>query len=232
MYNFLEFFVFLTYFVYNRRMQVDILNIFVVFVIILVSMILHEMAHAYVAYWLGDSTAKDEGRLSPNPLVHIDPWMSIVVPLLLFISGGPVFGGAKPVPIDRRNLKGGAWGMALVAIAGPAMNFLLALVAFLLWHFTGVDVQGGFASDVFVQIVVTNLGFCLFNLIPIPPLDGSRVLYAIAPDFIRDFMERMEYTTGLLIVIVVVYFFSSYLSAFLMQAEQAILNFFFFLVGM
>ena len=116
----------------------DLGSILIVFVIVLISMILHEMAHAYVAYFLGDTTAKDEGRLTPNPLVHIDPWMSIVVPLLLFISGGPVFGGAKPVPIDRRNLKGGAWGMALVAVAGPLMNLILAFGAFLIAHFTGV----------------------------------------------------------------------------------------------
>ena len=212
-------------------MQVDIWSILIVFLIVLVSMILHEMAHAYTAYFLGDTTAKDEGRLSPNPLVHIDPWMSIVVPLLLFISGGPVFGGAKPVPINKENLKGGAWGMALVAIAGPLMNFILALGAFLIGHFTGLLYQDTFAGDVVIQIIGTNLGFMVFNLIPIPPLDGSRVLYAIAPDGIRYFMEKMEYTTGLLIVIIVVYFFSSYLSTYILGVENAILDFFFHLVG-
>ena len=169
----------------------------VVFLIVLFSMILHEMAHAYVAYFLGDTTAKDEGRLSPNPFVHIDPWMSIVLPMLLFLTGGPVFGGAKPVPIDRRNLKGGAWGMALVAIAGPLMNFILAFAAFMIAHCTGILYSADFATLVFSRIISINLGFMLFNLIPIPPLDGSRVLYAIAPDGIRDFMEKMEYTTGL-----------------------------------
>lgn len=209
----------------------DLGSILIVFVIILVSMILHEMAHAYVAYFLGDTTAKDEGRLSPNPLVHIDPWMSIVIPLLLFISGGPVFGGAKPVPIDKRNLKGGAWGMALVALAGPLMNFILAFVAFLIGHFTGVIYENSFMASVVLQIVTANLGFCVFNLIPIPPLDGSRILYAIAPDGIRDFMEKMEYSTGLIIVFAMVFFFSNYLSAYLVGAIQGILNFFFWLVG-
>lgn len=209
----------------------DLGSILIVFVIILVSMILHEMAHAYVAYWLGDTTAKEEGRLSPNPFVHIDPWMSIVLPLLLFISGGPIFGGAKPVPIDKRNLKGGAWGMALVAVAGPAMNFILALITFLIGHFTGVLYTNSFSCDLVLQIITTNLGFMVFNLIPIPPLDGSRILYAIAPDGIRDFMERMEYSTGLIVVFVLVYFCSQYLSAFLISAIKAILSFFFFLVG-
>ena len=189
------------------------------------------MAHAYVAYWLGDTTAKEEGRLSPNPFVHIDPWMSIILPMLLFISGGPVFGGAKPVPIDRRNLKGGPWGMALVAAAGPAMNFILALIAFLIGHFTGAIYGNDFMSGVALQVVTTNLGFMVFNLIPIPPLDGSRILYAIAPDGVRDFMEKMEYSTGLIVVFVMVFFFSQYLSGYLVGAIKGILAFFFFLVG-
>jgi len=207
------------------------MGIIVVFVIILVSMVLHEMAHAYTAYFLGDTTAKDEGRLSPNPLVHIDPWMSILLPMMLFISGGPVFGGAKPVPIDRRNLKGGAWGMALVAAAGPIMNFILALLAFLIGHFTGAIYEGGFITTVFYQIIASNLGFFVFNLIPIPPLDGSRILYAIAPDGIRGFMERMEYSTGLIIVFIMVFFFSQYLASYMIGAESAILEFFYHLVG-
>ena len=195
-------------------------------------MILHEMAHAYVAYFLGDNTAKYEGRLSPNPLVHIDPIMSIAIPFLLFLSGGPIFGGAKPVPIDKRNLKGGAWGMALVAIAGPLMNFILALAGFLIGHFTGGLYDTGFIGMVFQEVIFANLGFMLFNLIPIPPLDGSRVLYAIAPDGIRDFMEKMEYSTGMIIVFVMVFFFSNYLSLYLLNAMNGILSFFFFLVGM
>lgn len=211
--------------------DMNIVSILIVFVIVLISMILHEMAHAYTAYWLGDTTAKEEGRLSPNPFVHIDLWMSIVLPMLLFISGGPVFGGAKPVPIDKRNLKGGPWGMALVAIAGPAMNFILALIAFLIGHFTGVLYGTDLISAIVARIIVTNLGFMVFNLIPIPPLDGSRVLYAIAPDGVRDFMERMEYSTGLIIVFVMVYFFSSYLSMYLIGAEEGIYTFFKWLVG-
>ena len=206
--------------------------IFVVLVIILVSMILHEMSHAYVAYFLVDNTAKYEGRLSPNPLVHIDPIMSILIPLLLFLSGGPIFGGAKPVPIDKRNLKGGAWGMALVAIAGPLMNFILALLGFLIGHFTGGLYDADFIGMVFQEVIFANLGFMLFNLIPIPPLDGSRVLYAIAPDGVRDFMEKMEYSTGMIIVFVMVFFFSNYLSLYLLNAMNGILSFFFFLVGM
>ena len=183
----------------------------VVFVIIIVSMVLHELAHGVVAYLLGDDTAKSEGRLSLNPLKHLDPVMSVIVPFLLYISGGVVFGGAKPVPINTRNLKGGAWGMALVGIAGPATNFILALLGFLIGIWTGnlvaengvVYLANGVVSQIFAEVVMVNLGFMIFNLIPIPPLDGSRVLYAIMPDGVSDFMERIE-PIGIVIVMILV----------------------------
>ena len=109
-----------------------VVGVLIAFVIVLVSMIFHELAHGLVAYWLGDDTAKSEGRLTLNPTKHLDPFLSILLPLMMFISGGPVFGGAKPVPVNSRNLKHGVWGMALVAIAGPLTNFALALVGFLI----------------------------------------------------------------------------------------------------
>ncbi len=93
-------------------------------------MIFHELAHGFMAYFLGDDTAKEEGRLTLNPLKHLDPLLSVALPLLLFMTGGPIFGGAKPVPVNSKNLKYGVWGMAMVAVAGPLMNFVIAFVAF------------------------------------------------------------------------------------------------------
>lgn len=209
-----------------------IVAIAIVFVIIIFSMVLHEMAHGYVAYFLGDTTAKDNGRLSLNPFKHLDPILSVVLPLLMYISGGPIFGGAKPVPIDTRNLKGGAWGMALVGLAGPGMNFLLALVSFLIGHFTGLLYTNGLVGLAFTEMVLANLGFMAFNLLPIPPLDGSRVLYAIAPDSIRRFMERMESGLGLLVVFILVVVFGTALSRVTSTVINGILNFFYLLVGM
>ena len=214
---------------YNKRM--DIAGIVIIFIIIIFSMVLHEMAHAYVAYFLGDTTAKDEGRLSTNPLVHIDPYMSVLVPVLLYVMGGPIFGGAKPVPIDSRNLKGGAWGMALVAVAGPAMNFILALLAFLIGHFTGLVYETSYIGFFFREMIFANLGFMTFNLIPIPPLDGSRILYAIAPDGVRNFMEKIEGAIGLFLVLVLVVVFGSYLSEFMANIINGILDFFLMIVG-
>lgn len=212
-------------------MNFDLMAIAIVFVIILFSMVLHEMAHAYTAYFLGDTTAKEEGRLSVNPLVHIDPLMSIVIPLLLFISGGPIFGGAKSVPVSQRNLKGGEWGMALVAFAGPFMNFLLALTGFLVGHFSGLMMQGGYMGLFFKQMILANLGFMIFNLIPIPPLDGSRVLYAIAPDAVREILSKLESSLGVFLVIMLVYIFGNSLSMFTSSIMVSILKFFYFIVG-
>lgn len=205
--------------------------IVVVLVIILGSMILHELAHGLIAYALGDTTAKDEGRLSLNPLKHLDPITSVLIPLLMFFTGGPIFGGAKPVPINTSRLKGGAWGMALVGIAGPLTNFLLALIAFLIGHFTGVIYGTELIGTVVMYIVSINLGFFVFNMIPIPPLDGSRVLYAIAPDGVRDFMEKVERGLGIWLVFGLILIFSSALSSLMVNAINGILQFFLMLVG-
>lgn len=213
-------------------MQIDVLGIVIVLGVILVSMILHELAHGLVAYALGDTTAKEEGRLTLNPIKHIDPVFSVAVPLILYLTGGPIFGGAKPVPVNSRNLKFGVWGMALVAIAGPLTNFILALVAFLIGYNLGIfTTYSGVATEIFVNLVMVNLGFFVFNILPIPPLDGSRVLYAIAPDGAREVMERIERTAGLFLVLILVVVLSSVLSRLLSGMIGGILNFFYMLVG-
>lgn len=208
-------------------------TILIILFVILLSMMLHELAHGFVAYKLGDDTAKDEGRLTLNPLKHLDPVLSVAMPLLLFLSGGPVFGGAKPVPVDSRKLKHGVWGMAMVAIAGPLTNFLLAFVAFLIGYFTGaftIGTDGTFYSELMSNFVLINLGFGIFNLIPIPPLDGSRVLYAIAPDGVRDIMAGME-RWGIVLVLILVVVVPGFVSAIMGGAMNAILDAFYFIVG-
>lgn len=193
-------------------------------------MMLHELAHGWVAYKLGDDTAKTEGRLTLNPFKHLDPVLSVAMPLLLFLSGGPIFGGAKPVPIDTRKLKHGVWGMALVAIAGPLTNFILAFLAFLLGHFTGWLYDPGVLGAILTDFVFINLGFGIFNLIPIPPLDGSRVLYAVAPDGVRNIMEGME-RWGIILVMILVILVPGWLSMIMGGAMNGILDFFYWIVG-
>ena len=213
-------------------MNVDFGKVIIVLIIVVGSVILHELAHGIVAYWLGDRTARDAGRLTLNPLKHIDPYMSILVPVVLYLLHAPVFGGAKPVPINSHNLKGKEWGMALVAIAGPLANFLIAFIAFLIARFSGIlyNYNGELLNFIFIEIVLINLGFMLFNLIPIPPLDGSRVLYAIAPDGIRTIMRNME-QYGIIIIYILILLFGEVFSSLLINGMNGILEFFYMITG-
>ena len=213
-------------------MDFSVISLIIILAIVLFSVILHELAHGVVAYWLGDDTAKVAGRLTLNPFKHIDPVMSILVPVVLYLLHAPVFGGAKPVPINPNNLKWREWGMALVAVAGPFTNFLLAFIAFLIGHFTGLLYGSGgeIWQFVFAELVYINLGFMIFNLIPIPPLDGSRVLYAIAPDGFRRVLLGME-RYGIIIIYLLIFFFGSAFSSIMTGGMNAILDFFYLLVG-
>lgn len=203
----------------------------IVLVLSVGSIILHELAHGVVAYWLGDQTAKLSGRLSLNPIKHIDPFMSILLPVLLALAGMPIFGGAKPVPINTRNLKGGVWGFALVAIAGPLMNLILAFIFFLFGHFTGAfGMMDSFGFLLCYAGLMLNLGLCLFNLIPIPPLDGSRVLYALAPDGARAVMEQIE-RYGIIIIYVLLLISGTLLTKYLVAGRTAIIDAFYWIVG-
>lgn len=151
-----------------------------------IAIILHEVAHGYVAMLLGDPTAKYAGRLTLNPLKHIDMWGTIIVPLLLILSQiGPVFGWAKPVPVNYYNLRHGKWGPVIVALAGPVTNFLLIAIFGIAARFVSPETG---IPYLFVAIATVNAFLMLFNLIPLPPLDGSKILYLFLdrrPDIIR-----------------------------------------------
>lgn len=171
--------------------SLDIIYLLIVLVSILVSMTLHEAMHAYVSYWLGDDTAKMHGRLTLNPLAHIDPITTVALPLMLVIMGAPPFGAAKPVPFDPSRVKFGDYGAALVGAAGPLTNLFLAIVAGIVLRIFGggMDIA---VINVLYTFLVVNVSFFAFNIIPFPPLDGSRILYAFAPDGVRAVMERIE----------------------------------------
>ncbi len=213
-------------------MDLNIVDLVIILVIVIGSVILHELSHGIVAYWLGDNTAKDSGRLSLNPLKHIDPYMSILVPVVLYLLGAPIFGGAKPVPVDSRNLKWREWGMALVALAGPFTNLLIAFISFLIGHFTGIiySLNGGLFQFVVVELILINIGFAVFNLIPIPPLDGSRVLYATSPDGFRNVLTSLE-PYGFILVYLLIFLFGNTFSNVMTYAMEGVLRFFNFLVG-
>lgn len=205
-------------------MLMDVMYILVVIGVILFSMTLHEALHGYMAYWLGDDTAKHSGRLTLNPIKHIDPFMTILLPLILAMSGAPIFGGAKPVPFNPARLKYDEWGAALVALAGPLTNFILAFVGFgALAMFN--PPEASVASTVLSVFVLVNLGFFVFNMIPVPPLDGSRVLYALAPDFARKGMEAIE-RFGILFIFAIVLMGGPIISQLMGAATDAIIKLF------
>ena len=199
-----------------EAVNIDILSIVIVLAVILVSMTVHEAMHGFVAYWLGDDTAEREGRLTFNPIKHIDPFLTILLPVMLAILGGPIFGGAKPVPFNPARVKYDEWGAALVALAGPLTNLTFAFIAFAMWVGIGSP-NGGMAGTVLLTTVTVNLGFFIFNMLPIPPLDGSRVVYALAPDFVRRGMEAIE-QFGIIFVFVIVLFASSFIGQFMLNA--------------
>jgi Zn-dependent protease len=161
------------------------------FLIIIPSAIWHEYAHAWMADYLGDDTAKRLGRLTLNPLSHIDLFGTILMPVTLFLisGGGFLFAYAKPVPYNPYNLHNQKTGPALVGLAGPLANLMVAIVFGLIVRF----LPAGNFADLLSIIVYANILLMVFNLIPIPPLDGSKILYAILPDRwanVRMFLDR------------------------------------------
>lgn len=171
--------------------------IVIVILVILLSMTLHEAMHAFMGYWLGDDTAKLQGRLTLNPLKHIDPFLTLLLPIMLALIGAPIFGGAKPVPFNPDRVRYDEWGAALVALAGPFTNLVIAFVAYGIAVLVGQPIDFTSAPQdtaglILHTTVFVNLGFFVFNMLPIPPLDGSRVIYALAPEFVRRIMETIE----------------------------------------
>ena len=147
---------------------------------ILIAIIIHEFSHGYAAYLLGDNTAKDAGRLTLNPLAHIDLVGTIIVPLLMLVTMGAAFGWAKPVPFNPYNLKYPRFGPAIVAIAGPLSNLLVAVISLVAFKLLVpvFDASTNMLMIFLVYLTVLNLVLLVFNLIPIPPLDGSKVLFS------------------------------------------------------
>lgn len=179
------------------------MDIIITLVILIFSAIVHEVSHGLMAEKLGDSTARDEGRITLNPIPHIDPFGSILLPGFLLLIGSPiVFGAAKPVPVNFNNLRPKKLGMALVSFAGPASNFILAVLLVLPLVF-GL-IAAGPVADIWLKAVIINIVLGTFNLLPIPPLDGSKIVASALPTELMYWILSME-RYGFFIVIIFLY---------------------------
>ncbi len=174
--------------------------------ILVFSVIIHEVSHGYAAYLEGDNTALYAGRLTLNPLKHLEWFGSFILPLITLLTGGFVIGWAKPVPFNPYNLRNQKWGEAIVAFAGPLSNICIALIFGLLLRFgLPAGLFGQSFALIVSMIVYINLVLATFNLVPIPPLDGSKILFSFLPynmQYIRNFLEK----NGVYILIFFVFF--------------------------
>lgn len=184
--------------------------------ILIPSVILHEVAHGFVAHRLGDPTARDAGRLTLNPIKHIDPFGSLLLPALLALARQNVFGWAKPVPVNPGRFQHPVGGMAITALAGPATNLLIAFAVGRLGPFIEVDgrvfrTTEGLMTDVLIGVLVVNAALAVFNMLPIPPLDGSRLLPLVLGQRGREVYNRIS-QYGFLVLILLLFVFEDSLS--------------------
>jgi Zn-dependent protease len=178
--------------------------------ILILSIVFHEVAHGYAANWLGDPTARLAGRLSPNPLLHIDPVGSVLVPGLLFFSGAHfLFGWAKPVPYNPYNLRNQRWGESIVAAAGPLANLFLALIFSIFIRLSDTLALSPAFLEMAGYVVFINILLALFNSIPFPPLDGSKIVVPFLPTGLQyqyraltAYMDRLGFIALLVMVFI------------------------------
>jgi Zn-dependent protease len=202
----------------------DVLSLTISILILIFSVVVHEVSHGIIAEKLGDQTARDAGRLTLNPLPHLDLFGSIFLPALLWIatSGQIVLGAAKPVPVNYANLRHPKRDMALVSLAGPASNFLLAIVSALPLRF-GLFALSSLSGQFLLQVVIINVVLGVFNLVPIPPLDGSKILASALSERFLPILFSLE-RWGFFLIIAFLYL--GWLDALLMPVITFFLKYF------
>lgn len=187
------------------------IEIVIIIIVVVFSATIHEIAHGWVAYREGDPTAKFQNRLTLNPLAHIDPFMSIIMPILFYLSAGFIFGGAKPVPVNPFYFRNGRQSYILVSAAGPGSNLIMAVIGAIIFRVVitmsgvpGFAIVGQGLVFLLVSFVQINLVLFLFNLLPIPPLDGSKILEGLLPSRYESFFRKVE-PYGMFIIIALLF---------------------------
>lgn len=188
----------------------------------LIGMSFHEAMHAFTGHWLGDDTAAREGRLTLNPIKHIDIFTTVLLPFVMILMRLPPIFAAKPVPFNPDRVKYDEFGAALIGVSGPLTNLLLACASGLIFR-SGLVTSNGI-SDFFVIFTIINVALFVFNLIPIPPLDGSRVLYAFAPEPVQNVMAAIE-RMGLLAIFAIIFIGWQFIGPVILNLNQSIAYF-------
>jgi Zn-dependent protease len=208
---------------YNRKMIIEKNTglFFVVFLgVLLVSISLHEVCHAIAAKYYGDNSASNAGRISLNPVRHVDPFLTIFFPVVFFLLTRTVpIIAAKPVPVNTMRLRGGEMAMAVVGVVGPISNLLLAIIGATIVQ----GLSGGLLFEIVLLFTQINVSLFVFNMLPIPPLDGSRLLYAFAPESVQRQMENIE-SLGILPIIMMLIILGPILEPVLTKANNIVLN--------
>lgn len=207
---------------YTRYMLSDVsINIATLVISLLIAMGVHEATHAYVAHQLGDTTAEEEGRLTLNPFKHVDLYTTILLPIILLILRLPLILAARPVPFDPTKIRYGEYGSALMAIAGPFSNLGMAILTALFLRLGFV--VDGFMLELLQTFVAINIALFVFNMLPIPPLDGSRLLYAFAPEPVQKIMYQIE-SMGFIFILLLLLLLLPVLGPILSNINESIIT--------
>jgi Zn-dependent protease len=185
----------------------------------LIGMSFHEAMHAFTSHWLGDDTAQQEGRLTLNPLKHIDIFTTVLLPFVMILMNLPPIFAAKPVPFNPLRVKYEEFGAALIGIAGPLTNLALACIGGLVFRSGLVTTNN--ASDFIVVFTLVNVALFVFNMIPFPPLDGSRLLYAFAPEPVQRVMQTIE-SFGLAAIFILIFVLWQFIGPVILNLNQDI----------
>jgi len=204
-------------------LSISLLNLILIVGSILIALTIHEAMHAYTAHALGDDTAYQEGRLTLNPIAHVDPFTTVLLPTLLLFFGLPPILAARPVPFNPSRVKFDEFGAALVGVAGPLINLVLAIITALGLRILQPEV-GTLPAQALLIFFQINVGVFIFNMLPIPPLDGSRVVYAVAPEPLRRVMEQIE-SFGILFILALLFLLLPVIGPILRELNLALTSF-------